>query len=104
MGVRSRHSNLSDLAKQHKTIKKNVKNVFKSYGPLLPKDYKKYLKNSVKASKQSNKLFTYEALKKESKDINNSKRVAKWDKKITKHKAIYDNILKDMVTYNKTRG
>lgn len=58
--------------------------------------YKQYLKNTVKASKESNRLFEYETLKKESK---NPKRVAKWDKKLKKHQKKYDSILKKNSDY-----
>lgn len=90
-GVRSRHKELKDLSRQHRAIKSNVSNSVKMYGKLMSPAYKQYLRNTVKASKESNKLFEYEALKKESK---NSKRAAKWDKKMKKHQKKYDEILK----------
>lgn len=90
-GVRSRHKELKDLSRQHRAIKSNVSNSVKMYGKLMSPAYKQYLRNTVKASKESNKLFEYEALKKESK---NSKRPAKWDKKLKKHQKKYDEILK----------
>lgn len=95
-GVRSRHKELKDLSRQHRTIKRNVSNAVKMYGRLMDPGYKQYLKNTVKASKESNKLFEYEALKKESK---NSKRAAKWDKKLKKHQKKYDKILKKNSDY-----
>lgn len=95
-GVRSRHKELKDLSRQHRAIKSNVSNSVKMYGKLMSPAYKQYLRNTVKASKESNKLFEYEALKKESK---NPKRADKWDKKMKKHQKKYDEILKKSSGY-----
>lgn len=95
-GVRRRHKELKDLSRQHRAIKSNVSNSVKMYGKLMSPAYKQYLRNTVKASKESNKLFEYEALKKESK---NPKRAAKWDKKMKKHQKKYDEILKKSSGY-----
>ncbi len=95
-GVRSRHKELKDLSRQHRAIKSNVSNSVKMYGKLMSPSYKQYLRNTVKASKESNKLFEYEALKKESK---NPKRADKWDKKMKKHQKKYDEILKKNSDY-----
>lgn len=100
-GVRSRHQSLKDLSRQHKEIKSNANNTIKMFGSFLAPGYKQYLKNTVKASKESNKLFEYEALKKESK---NPKRVAKWDKKLKKHQKKYDDILKKNSDYMNSIG
>ena len=100
-GVRSRHKELKDLSRQHRTIKSNANNTVRMYGRFLAPGYKQYLKNTVKASKESNKLFEYEALKKESK---NPKRVAKWDKKLKKHQKKYDEILKKNSDYINSVG
>lgn len=95
-GVRSRHKELKDLSRQYRAIKSNVSNSVKMYGKLMSPAYKQYLRNTVKASKESNKLFEYEALKKESK---NPKRADKWDKKMKKHQKKYDEILKKSSGY-----
>lgn len=95
-GVRSRHKELKDLSRQHRAIKSNANNTIRMFGGLMAPGYKQYLKNTVKASKESNKLFEYETLKKESK---NPKRVAKWDKKLKKHQKKYDDILKKNSDY-----
>lgn len=95
-GVRSRHKELKDLSRQHRAIKSNANNTIRMFGGLMAPGYKQYLKNTVKASKESNKLFEYETLKKESK---NPKRVAKWDKKLKKHQKKYNDILKKNSDY-----